>query len=252
MSGGGKFHTLAARAWDIFHRTADAGLGVVVRPSIPILFFGDSSAYFASKLKVITVGLNPSNVEFDGPDPFHRFPRTHDVADSSLDEYIETLSGYFKTDPYRNWFNCYEPLLQGLGVSYYPGADDIALHTDICSPVATAPTWNKLQRPIKQTLSKDGQELWHELVHTLDPDVIIMSVAKQYTAGIQFPRLGVPRVLFTIDRTNPYVVTCEDIEVTPGHISRLVTGSAAQKPFGKVSNKHKRSIGQAVRQALDA
>ena len=76
MCGRRMFDTLAARAWDIFHRTEDAGYGVVVQPSIPILFFGDSAAYFASSVKVITVGLNPSKKEFDGPDPFHRFRRS--------------------------------------------------------------------------------------------------------------------------------------------------------------------------------
>ena len=36
----------------------------VVNPSIPILYFGDEVAYRKSKLKVITVGKNPSLNEF--------------------------------------------------------------------------------------------------------------------------------------------------------------------------------------------
>ena len=36
----------------------------VVAPSLPILYFGDTNKYLKSKLKVITVGKNPSNVEF--------------------------------------------------------------------------------------------------------------------------------------------------------------------------------------------
>ena len=45
-----------------------------VSPSIPILFFGDLHAYFSSRVRVLTVGLNPSLHEFPpprthGPDP---------------------------------------------------------------------------------------------------------------------------------------------------------------------------------------
>jgi hypothetical protein len=249
-----KFEILIERAWDIFHRTEDAGHGVIVQPSIPILFFGDSAGYLASTVKVITVGLNPSRKEFDGSDPFHRFPRARTIGNgtSSIDGYIEALHEYFKTDPYRNWFNCYEPLLNGLEISYYPGARGVALHTDICSPVATDPTWNGLPTTVKHALQKDGQQLWHDLVRELDPDVIIVSIAKEYATGIQFQPMGAPRILYSIDRTNQYVVTIEDVEVTQGRRSRLVKGMAAQKPFGKVSNVHKQRIGQAVRDALDA
>jgi hypothetical protein len=252
MSEHGKFETLIERAWDIFDRAANAGGGVVVRPSVPVLFFGDSAAYFASSLKVITVGLNPSKKEFDGSDPFHRFPRARNIdkGTGSTDEYLQALNEYFKTDPLRNWFNCYEPLLEGLGVSYYPGADGAALHTDICSPVATDPTWNRLPPTVKRALSKVGQELWHDLVRELEPEVIVVSVAKHYATGIQFPVMGAPRILYSIDRTNRYVVTIEDIEVMPGRRSRLVKGMAARKPFGPVNDVHKRRIGEAVRETL--
>jgi hypothetical protein len=256
MSEFGKFDVLVARAWDIFHRTEDSGYGVVVQPSIPILFFGNSAKYFASSLKVITVGKNPSNIEFDGPDPFHRFPRARIIADglSSLGGYINALDDYFKTEPYRKWFNCYEPLLKGLGVSYYEDqvAKGTVLHTDICSPLATRPTWSELGATIQRALWNDGHELWHDLIRALEPDVIVASVPKQYAMGIQFSRSGPPRELFTIDRTPPYIVTIEDIEVTPSRRSWLVKGNAAQTPLGKVSNVDKRRIGEALRKALDA
>jgi hypothetical protein len=37
---------------------------VVVRPAIPILFFGDIQQYRRSPLRIVTVGLNPSLAEF--------------------------------------------------------------------------------------------------------------------------------------------------------------------------------------------
>ena len=45
-----------------FYRAA--GMPVRVTTAAPILFFGDHSAYRASPLRVLTVGLNPSLHEF--------------------------------------------------------------------------------------------------------------------------------------------------------------------------------------------
>jgi len=112
---------LAVRAWELFRATDEAGHGVVVRRPVPILFFGDSRAYFDSPMKAVTVGLNPSKIEFDSADPFHRFPLARGVQPDDETRYLDSLDAYFKEDPYRSWFNCYEPLLQGLGVSYYSG-----------------------------------------------------------------------------------------------------------------------------------
>ena len=37
-------------------------LDFIVKPSLPILYFGDLNAYFNSNFKVITAALNPSEV----------------------------------------------------------------------------------------------------------------------------------------------------------------------------------------------
>ncbi|HEX4412912.1 MAG TPA: hypothetical protein VH107_04735 [Lacipirellulaceae bacterium] len=171
----------------------------------------------------------------------------------SLDNYIDSLDGYFAIDPYWKWFKCYEPLLQGLGVSYCKdqGANGTVLHTDICSPIATHPTWSRLRPTVQRALWSDGQQLWHDLVRSLEPDVIVASVPNQYASGIQFRGLGAPRDLYTIARTNPYVVTIEEIELTENRRSWLVKGAAAQTPLGKVSNEHKRLIGQELKRVLD-
>ena len=39
-------------------------LKYVVSESLPILFFGDLESFSNQKKKVVTVGLNPSNIEF--------------------------------------------------------------------------------------------------------------------------------------------------------------------------------------------
>jgi hypothetical protein len=137
-----------------------------------------------------------------------------------------------------------------MDVSYFPGAISTALHTDMCSPVATDPTWSRLPAIVKRALWKDGHKLWHDLVRALEPHVILASIAKQYATRIQFPRKGSIRELLTIDRTKPYAVTVEELEVTQDCRSLLVKGNAAQLPFGKVNNDDKRRIGETLREAL--
>ena len=91
----------------------DSGLGglTVVKalkeslPNESILYFGDTNKYLKSKLKVITVGKNPSNVEFrlimSEKYSYIRFPEyNNDVKSLAI-----TLNNYFKNKPYNKWGN---------------------------------------------------------------------------------------------------------------------------------------------------
>ena len=119
----------------------------VVRPAIPILYFGDSHRYFSSPLRIVTVGLNPSSLEFLTDCRMRRFPaaaspsvqRDHQCHLAALDAYFRSTS-----DPYKSWFGSFEPILNGMDASFYDGQISTALHTDLCSPLATDPTWSKL------------------------------------------------------------------------------------------------------------
>ena len=145
-----------ARAWQAFDRAADRACRVT--PAVPILFFGDLDAHLASPLRVVTVGLNPSRKEFPADEPFRRFPLAQGNRNPS--RYLHAMSDYFRTEPYSSWFNAFKPLLDGLGASYYPGSASTALHTDICSPVATDPTWNDLDKvseaALRPTAARSG------------------------------------------------------------------------------------------------
>lgn len=132
---------LASASWELYRDAVNQGTAVLVRPSIPILFFGDDEKYISSPLKVITVGLNPWRLEFPSVDPFLRFPaaRQIDPQQPALDAHLEALRAYFRVRPYNAWFRpAFEPILNELAASYYDGtAASTALHTDICSPLAT-------------------------------------------------------------------------------------------------------------------
>jgi hypothetical protein len=86
---------LAAEAHAQFERFKDHNK--VLKPSIPILYFGDLDAYHSSDLRVLTVGSNPSDTEFlddDGKvtqDPFWRFSSIGPPGTYGYDEYKRAL-----------------------------------------------------------------------------------------------------------------------------------------------------------------
>jgi ADP-ribosyl-[dinitrogen reductase] hydrolase len=245
----GKLRQLLGECWTAFDRLHHQPF--VVRPAVPILFFGDSAAYFASPLKVITVGLNPSNAEFPEDNPFLRFPAARqivgDPSQRDLAKHLEALNAYFRTKPYKQWFGSFEPILKGIMASYYDGPNT-ALHTDLCSPIATAPTWSRLPKDQRSLLRAEGVQIWHSLVEILAPDIIVVSVAKAHLSQIRFPFLNLDELKFTIDRKRPYVVLGRFLTIISSKPSLLVFGRAAMTPFGGVSNVKKMEIGGAIKE----
>jgi len=80
----------------IAHHRENAAEHWVVKPSIPIVYFGDDHQYAASPLKIVTVGLNPSNAEF-AEDRFGLARRERlEPADLEV-----ALSRYFQFNPYH-------------------------------------------------------------------------------------------------------------------------------------------------------
>ena len=254
MSGGGvTIEDLAEEAWASYGRAVRDGIRCVVQPSIPILFFGDYGRYLASPRRILTVGLNPSRVEFPDSDRFLRFEAAR-WTDSRppTTGFLRALSDYFRLRPYDQWFKpSFEEMLRGLGASYYDGAVSGALHTDICSPLATDPTWSKL-RDEREPLAAAGIELWHRLVEHLEPDVILISVARRHLDKIRFRRAGVWSTLYTVERSNPFIVEALPLELPSDKRTLLVFGRAANLPFGTVAGKDKRLIGARIQEVIDA
>lgn len=238
-----------SRAWRAFDRAA--GRPPRVTPAAPILFFGDLDAYRASPLRVLTVGLNPSLHEFPAGNPFQRFPLLNGGStDRESGRYLEAMSAYFRTDPYGGWFSAFEPVLKGAGASYhYAGNGSAALHTDICSPVATNPAWSRLGETDRADLEAAGGPLWHTLLETLRPHVVALSVARAHLARIEFVPVDEWRTIHEFGRTGggaprstPYEVRGRWYEAG-GERSLFVFGRAAQKPFGLLSDNQKHELG---------
>ena len=165
------------------------------------------------------------------------------------------MSTYFRTDPYREWFSAFEPLLDGLGASYYEGGASTALHTDICSPVATNPTWSRLDKADRAALEADGGPLWHMLLEELRPQIVALSVAKIHLKRIEFPPMTDWNVIRAFERaaggdirSRPYEICARWYDVG-GERSLFVFGAAAQKPFGLLADSQKRKTGELLLEA---
>lgn len=248
--------------WQVFaHSSHDQN---IVPGSMPILYFGDFERFQASPRKIVTVGLNPSKAEFPVSDPYERFREAMHVYPDILTgayhaEYLGALNTYFRHAPYRRWFNAYEPILNGLDASYYDGRPNTAIHTDICSPLATDPTWNGLSHtPAKAAMSTEGRALWLRLLHHLEPDFILISVARSHVHAItnELAVLDTGEswrtvVTFSEGRRTPYLVESMPIVFDSGKHCWIVYGKASQTPFGSVSNVDKFGIGQRISELDD-
>lgn len=244
---------IAEESWGIYGQFL--GAKYVLHPSIPIMYFGDYKKYLNSDIKIVTVGLNPSKIEFKGKSVFSRFPDAETLYERFLHgqdftKYLSLLNNYFHEDPYRNWFDNYEHALSGFNCSFYGKKSNAALHTDILSPLATDPRWSKLDAGAKRELSNVGIVLWHKLTEFLLPDIILVSIRRSYLDEIRFKRLGVWKTVFSVERKNPYDVSVQRVEILPGKIARLVFGKAAEKPFATIKHPDKRLIGSAVLKSM--
>lgn len=156
---------------------------VIVPKSIPIVWFGDIESYFKSKIKIVTIALNPSKNEF--PEAFDPTVKPRFIVKSLVtDELYVALNEYFKFNPYKIWFSHFESYINMLGASFggimSKGIkyDNIALSIDYYSSIATNPTFSKLSECKKNEI--DQRALFFELLRLLSPDIAIMSTAREY------------------------------------------------------------------------
>ena len=139
----------------------------------PILWFGSLDDYQKSKLKILTVGLNPSKGEFPN-DSFSRFPAWENI---SSQYYFDGLNKYFSEDSY-SWFDRLANSISLIDVwdcGYDPEkSTNTALHIDYYTPFATNPTWGRLPQAKKNVLQQIQKDYFQKLCDFLKPDIIFM------------------------------------------------------------------------------
>jgi hypothetical protein len=215
----------------------------VLHTSVPVLYFGDLSSYFSSPLRVIAAALNPSDAEFPNSRPEARFPGASERTPS---RHFAAMNGYFDHDPLWRWFKHFDVLLEGLGAGFRAGRRSRALHTDVCSPFATDPTYSRLSWDQQRELERVGLPLWSDLVDLLDPHVIVFS-------GSEPLRQRIP-----IFANAPWTTICGSGRKTAwiaqinvrGDRRLGVFGTTTQVPFGAMSYPERRSAGTLVVRAV--
>ncbi len=164
----------------------------VIPNSIPILWFGDLNAYVNSNSRIITVGINPSNIEFL-PSPRHgvysvnyRFPLAkslvgkNSLTNSDIQLYEDAMNAYFKNTKngkptwYKPWFGSYETALNALNASYISNSNyqNTAIHVDLCCPFATS-KWSGLTQADKCLIQSCQCFSFQDLIKVLNPHIII-------------------------------------------------------------------------------
>src|SRR5437762_1451088 len=129
---------------------------LIVRGSTPVVAFGD-----ATKARVATIGLNPSNREFhskqgselDGE--FRRFETHRSLCISNMERagrekvklVLAACNDYFRRNPY-GWFDDLQGILNAVGASYRKGT---GCHLDLVQ-WATRRKWRKLRRRARERL----------------------------------------------------------------------------------------------------
>lgn len=229
---------------------ANAGSEWLVSPGAPVLFFGDLPGFEASRLRVATVGLNPSRLEFPKEAPFRRFPRADSADECS---YLSALFAYFQNSPYGSWFGFYEQSLLGMGASYYGATENTALHTDIASVLPTDPTWSGLAVPVRERLAWEGARIWHRLIECLQPDILLQSTGRQWLELVEFPPVTHWKRIHTFEltkgggrRKRPIGIEVHWFSLSTGKSVLIAHVPASQKPLAGLSHQQKRQVGEIV------
>lgn len=135
----------------------------VVPRSTPVVSFGNFQ-----KSRVATLGINPSNVEFEIKGRFLSDEQrrlatleslgcvsTIDLTDDQVATVLQDCENYFDKNPYRQWFEPLDRVLTaGLGVSYFDGS---ACHLDLVQ-WATQTKWGDLSQNVRDILLTDGKK----------------------------------------------------------------------------------------------
>ena len=228
--------------WEDFvkHRDDD----FIVKPSIPIIWFGDMENYMKSKMKVVTVAINPSSIEFkcekkekslfEEDNSFFRFPGAEDIwCLDRLDNYnkdtlYNSLNNYFENKPYKPWFLGFEKPLNVINASYYTDQKMInrAIHIDICTALATVERWSKVSAIKKARIT--GYELFKMLIKYLQPNIILYTAKKEHL----MPTFGIDDKKDVDSRFQKYENNYNDvIEIYKFNRTLIIYGRNNNWPF---------------------
>lgn len=237
--------------WTHWHEMSNHGF--VINDKIPVPYFGNIRSYMRAPTRVITLGLNPNREVFECTRSTVRL--TPAITEQRLSRYfVERVD----TGRWPGWFSNYEAILNGMGHSYL--SDECgAIHVDLCSPIATNPTWSKLALQQKHLLRERGRKLFDRLYQMLEPDIIIVSVAKREVAhhwGNPFDPPWQSLPLAPLKAGGTKQGGSYDLRYRLGDgrgrtTCMVVFGTAARKPFGRLTAERQHAVGKSIIQRFD-
>lgn len=246
------------RVWEHWEQTRGMR---VVHDKMPIPYFGNVAGLLTlpREKRIVTVAINP-NADLQ---PITQVTHRLNPEDTEF-----RLSTYFTARRVRNpnwcgWFSWYENVLNGLNASYWDAQRPV-LHADYRSPIATDPTWGGLTGAEKAALEEAGVPLFFDLMHILDPRLLLVSISSDGTSDLLerllaiWPRSGPEELLCRIDtradgtpRNPPYEVFWQTLSDHAGKELSIVFGAShIGHPFGIVTGDQRRTIGLAIKNRL--
>ena len=155
----------------------------------PIPYFGD-----ISNSRVATVGINPSNKEFEDNsrnDLAGRKRRFHTLKSLGITSWseasrchrqliVESCTNYFEGNPYITWFKPLNKVIVGTRTSYY---NSNACHLDLV-PYATTCKWIKLKKQQQSKLLCLNRSLVGQLL-SVSPIKVLFLNGQEVVDGFQ-------------------------------------------------------------------
>ena len=132
-----------------------------------------------------------------------------------------------------------------------------AIHTDICTPLATSPTWNKCPREMRNELSNKGAIIWNRLISLLKPHLVLISVNQKHLDKIEFgeKRWEKFHTLYKYedgeDRNPPYKICYKKAIINDTTTTFIHDKPANVKPF-LLSPNQKNLVGNLIYEAFFA
>ncbi len=176
----------------------------------PVPFFGD-----VDQAKVATVGINPSNREFVDAagrelcGPRRRLstlaslglPLWSQATGQHLSEIRRSCTRYFKTNPYRRWFDVLDRTLRAGQFSYYDGS---ACHLDLVA-LATRNKWAAVDTRTRQNLINNGKSVLAQIIRDSSVTTLILngrSVVTEFESFASVALIAEPIDSWTLPRKN--------------------------------------------------
>ena len=153
---------------------------IIVKKSTPVLSFGDFQ-----NAKVFTLGINPSNLEFEDrngellKNQMRRLQTFNSLkkedysflSDENAKKILDGCLNYFNKKPYH-WFNKFEKILTDIGVSY--NEPPFAAHVDLVQ-WSTKTKWSKLTNNQREILIEDGRKFLEYQLESDSLEIVLLN-----------------------------------------------------------------------------